>query len=99
MKRHYEIMRIMRTKILSMRELLDGTNGIMYIREAITYRVQDLTRVSILSSTVACCVNLIRRQLFSAETRSREAVPKLCFWHCGLFIIPRTALPSHVLII
>ena len=47
MKRHYEIMRIMRTKILSMRELMDGWQGIMYIGEAITCRVQDLTRVSV----------------------------------------------------
>jgi hypothetical protein len=52
MKRHYEIMRIMRTKILSMRELLDGWQGVMYIYEAIKYRVQDLTRVSTTSSTV-----------------------------------------------
>ena len=52
MKRHYEIMRIMRTKILSMRELLDGWQGVMYIYEAIKYRVQDLTRVSTPSSTV-----------------------------------------------
>jgi hypothetical protein len=50
MKRHYEIMRIMRTKILTMRDLLEGAQGIIYIHEAITYRVQDLTRVSISSS-------------------------------------------------
>ncbi|KAH9996110.1 hypothetical protein BJV77DRAFT_960842, partial [Russula vinacea] len=41
-KRHYEIMRIMRTKILNMRELLEGAQSIIYIREAIGYRVQDL---------------------------------------------------------
>jgi hypothetical protein len=52
MKRHYEILRIMRTKILSMRELLDGAQGILYISEAIKYRVQDLTRLSNLSSIV-----------------------------------------------
>jgi hypothetical protein len=87
MKRHYEIMRIMRTKILTIGELLEGARGILYIREAITYRIQDLTRMSISSSTVACYVNSIRRQLFSTETRSRETVPKLRFWDCGLFII------------
>jgi hypothetical protein len=68
MKRHYEIMRAMRTKILSMRELVEGAQGIMYIHSAIVYRVQDLKRVSILSPTVACCANSIRRQLFPAET-------------------------------
>ena len=55
MKRHYEVMRVMRTKILSMRELEDGTQGIQYVLEAIDYRVENLTRVSVSSSTVACC--------------------------------------------
>jgi hypothetical protein len=41
----------MRTKILSMGDL-GGAQGIVYIREAVKYRVQDLTRVSISSSTV-----------------------------------------------
>jgi hypothetical protein len=97
MKRHYEIMRSMRTKIISMRELQEGAQGILYIQEAIKYRVQDLTRASVSSSTVACYVNLVLRQLLSAETRSRETVPKLRFRDCGFFIISRTALPSHVL--
>ncbi|KAF8477646.1 hypothetical protein DFH94DRAFT_671862 [Russula ochroleuca] len=42
MKRHYEVMRIMRTKILSMRELQEGAQGILYIFEAAFYRVKDL---------------------------------------------------------
>jgi hypothetical protein len=51
MKRHYEIMRIMRTKIPSPHELWEGALGIsIYICDAITYRIDDLTRVSILSS-------------------------------------------------
>jgi hypothetical protein len=84
MKRHYEIMRIMRTKVLSMSELQDGALGIQYIINAITYRVEDLTRMSIWLST-ACCVNLICRKLFSTEARSRETVPNIRFWDCGLF--------------
>jgi hypothetical protein len=52
MKRHYEIMRIMRTKILSMREILDGAQGILYIINAIVYRVKDLKRESVSSSIV-----------------------------------------------
>ena len=59
MKRHYEIMRIMRTKILNMRELLEGAHGILYINEAVEYRVQELTRMSVSPSTVACYANLI----------------------------------------
>ena len=95
MKRHYEIMRIMRTKILTMREILDGAQGILYIINAIIYRVQDLTRESVSSSIVTCYLNLICRQLFSAKTRSRETVPKLCFWNCGQFIISKTAISSN----
>ncbi len=58
MKRHYEIMRIMRTKILSMRELVEGMQGIMYIHNAIVYRVQDLKRVSVLSPSMSCYANI-----------------------------------------
>lgn len=68
MKRHYEIMRIMRTKILSMREIMDGAQGILYIINAIGYRVQDLTRVSVSSSIVTFYINLLCRQLFSSKT-------------------------------
>jgi hypothetical protein len=60
MKRHYEIMRIMHTKIPSMHELLEGVQGIYYIHNAITHRVEGLKRMSDPSSTVACYVNLIR---------------------------------------
>jgi hypothetical protein len=99
MKRHYEVMRLMRSKTLNMRELLEGAQGILYINEAVVDRVQGLTRMSILPSTVACCVNLIYRQLYSAETRSREAVSELRFWDCGLFIFFRISLPSDILLI
>ena len=74
MKRHYEIMRIMRTKILSMREILEGVQGIIYIINAIMYRVQDLTRASVSSPIVTCYINMICRQLLSAKTWSRETV-------------------------
>jgi len=68
MKRHYDIMRIMRTKVLSMRELVEGAQGIMYIHNAVVYRVQDLKRVSIMSLTVDCYANFNRRQLLPAKT-------------------------------
>lgn len=70
MKRHYEIMRIMRTKILNMREILEGMQGIEYIEYAVFDRVQDLRRMSVSPSTVACYVNLMYRQLHPSETRS-----------------------------
>jgi hypothetical protein len=99
MKRHYEIMRIMRTKTLNMRELLEGAQGILYINEAVVDRVQDLTRISVLPSTAACYANLIYRQLYSAETRSRETVSDFRFWDCGIFIFFRVSLPSDMLVI
>jgi transposase len=96
MKHHYEIMRIMRTKIPSIHELLEGVGGIAFIRDAIAYRIEDLTRVSVSSST-ACYAKLVRRELFSAETRTRETVRKLRFWDCGLFIISLTVRSNDVL--
>lgn len=68
MRRHYEIMRVMRSKILSMRELQEGMQGILYIHNAAIYRVQDLERASVSSSAVILYANLICRQLLSAKT-------------------------------
>jgi hypothetical protein len=99
MKHHYEIMRIMCTKILNMRELLEGVQGILYINEAVADRVQSLTRMSVSSSSVVCNVNLIHRQLHSAETRSREAVSELRFWDCRSFIFFRISRPFDMLVI
>ena len=86
----------MRTKPLSMRELQEGARGILYIMEAIGNRIKDLTSVSVSSPTVVCYIYLIRRQLFSAETRSRETIPKLRFWDCGSFILFWVTPPSDV---
>lgn len=49
MNRHYEIMRIMRTKIVNPRDLVEGESCILYVQDAITYRVEDLTSLSISS--------------------------------------------------
>ena len=45
-KRHYEIMRVMRTKVLDNRELLYGIESIRYAKDAIQYRMNDLTSTS-----------------------------------------------------
>jgi hypothetical protein len=68
MKRHYAIMRIMCTKILSMRELQEGMQGILYIHNAVFYRVQDLKRASVLLPAVIFYADLICRLLLSAKT-------------------------------
>ena len=49
MNRHYEIMRIMRTKIVNPRDLVEGESCILYVQDVITYRVEDLTSLSISS--------------------------------------------------
>jgi hypothetical protein len=48
MKRHYEIMRIMRTKIVDSRELWHCVESVLYVYDAIGYRVNDL------ASMLAC---------------------------------------------
>ena len=83
----------MRTKLLSMRELQEGARGIQYIIEAIGNRMADLTSVSVLSPAVVCYIDSIFRHLFSAETRSRETIPKLRFWDRGSSILVWVALP------
>jgi hypothetical protein len=72
MKRHYAVMRIMRTKVLSMRELVEGAQGIMYIHSAILDRVQDLRRVSTLWSTVACLYANLFKGNFSQQRLDPE---------------------------
>jgi hypothetical protein len=58
MKRHYEIMRIMRTKVVNARELSEGRDGILCVYRAVTYRIEELTSVLILSSSAAYHTNL-----------------------------------------
>ena len=46
MKHHYEIMRVMRTKVVDSRELWEGVKSVTHVQEAIGYRVGDLTSIS-----------------------------------------------------
>ena len=59
MKRHYEIMRVMRTKVVNFRDLFEGVEGIVYVYRAVFHRVKDLTGVSISSRSDPCRINLI----------------------------------------
>lgn len=54
MKRHYEIMRIMRTKVVNFRDLFEGAECISHVLRAVTHRVEDLTSLSVSSSSAAC---------------------------------------------
>ena len=47
MKRHYEIMRIMRTKVIDSRELSNSLASVLYLHDVIRYRVDDLTSLSV----------------------------------------------------
>ena len=46
MKRHYEIMRIMRVKVVDSRELWNSVASVLYVVDAIRYRVDDLASMS-----------------------------------------------------
>ena len=46
MKRHYDIMRIMRVKVVGSRELWSSIESVIYVQNAIQYRVDDLASVS-----------------------------------------------------
>ena len=46
MKRHYEIMRAMRTKVLGSRSLWDSVETLLCVTDAIRYRVNDLKSTS-----------------------------------------------------
>jgi hypothetical protein len=59
MKRHYEIMRIMRTKVVDARELSEGSDSILCVYRAVRYRIEELTSVSVSSSFAACYTYLI----------------------------------------
>ena len=59
MKRHYEIMRIMRTKVLDARELSEGMKSMSCIEDAIRYRVDDLTSLSACLSSALPYADLV----------------------------------------
>ena len=42
MKRHYEIMRIMRIKVVDSRELWNSIESVLRVKDVIRYRVDDL---------------------------------------------------------
>ena len=69
-KRHYEIMRVMRTKVLDNRELWYGIESIRHTEDAIQYRMNDLTSTSSPISLVGCIADLVHlcRHILSTKT-------------------------------
>ena len=69
MKRHYEIMRIMRSKIPDSREMYDSAASIRCVYDAVSYRVDDLTSTFCLFSSSAWYAYLIDvlRHIFSSK--------------------------------
>ena len=80
LKRHYEIMRAMRTKVLDPDELEDSADTILYVKEAIIYRVNDLTSSFSLYHLAASRRSLHRHIQF-AKKQSRKALRVLRLWH------------------
>ena len=90
-KRHYEIMRIMRTKIPDSREIYDSVASIACVYDAVCYRVDDLISMLSPSSSLAWYADQIDayRHLFSPEDGSSETIPRLCVWNCESFVCLR----------
>jgi len=72
MKRHFEIMQIMRTKIPQPREIWDSMDSISRVHDAVNYRVYELTSILFLLPSVIRYADLIDlyRHLFSSKNGS-----------------------------
>ncbi len=70
MKRHYEIMRAMRTKVLDPRELGSGMGSFFNMEDAIRYRMDDLTSTSSSNSLAVSVAYMVDapRHLFPSKT-------------------------------
>ena len=70
MKRHYEIMRVMRTKVLDPRELRSGADSLNMVGNAIRLRMDDLTSTPSSISLAGSVAHMIdaRRHLFPTKT-------------------------------
>jgi hypothetical protein len=75
-KRHFEIMQIMRTKIPHPREIWDSVDSIWRVHDAVSYRVYELSSILSLLSSVIRYADLIDfyRQLFSSKNGSCKPV-------------------------
>lgn len=70
MKRHYEIMRAMRTKVLDMRELWSGVESLHRVRDAMEYRMNDLTSTpSSISLPLSVSLTLLITQIYFSNTK------------------------------
>ena len=49
----------MRTKVVNFRDLYEGADGILYVLDAIQYRVKNLASASVSSTYATCRINLI----------------------------------------
>jgi hypothetical protein len=80
LKRHYEIMRAMRTKVLSSRELWYSVETILYVKDAIRYRVNDLTS-SFLLYCLAAPRRSFHRHIHATKKQFRKTLREFCLWH------------------
>lgn len=67
LKRHYEIMRAMRTKVLDSRELGSGIASFGNVNDVIRWRINDLTSASHKFPIPGCITYDQRRHIFPSE--------------------------------
>jgi hypothetical protein len=71
MKRHYDIMRMMRTKVVDSHELLNTVQSIQCLRDAIRDRVDDLASMPASPWLLGTMTDVnLHRNFFGAEARS-----------------------------
>lgn len=76
LKRHYDIMRIARTKVISPKEMADSAESISNVMSVMSDRVSDLQSISSLSAQSLSCADFeqFRRHLPAAKARPQFAV-------------------------
>jgi hypothetical protein len=78
----------MRTKILNRRDLQEGWQGIMYIRQAIGYRVKDLTRMSVSLFTLSDILTLYVENFSQQRHDPEKQFQSVAFGMVGYLSFP-----------
>ena len=70
MKRHYEIMRVMRTKVLDPRELDPRSDSLVTVTEAIRLRMDDLTSTPSSISLAVSVAYMVNAHRYLSPTKT-----------------------------
>jgi hypothetical protein len=94
MKRHYEIMRAMRTKVLDSRELWYSVDTILYVIDASQYRANDLKSTS--PSFSLSCLTPPRRSIHTDIFTQQNHNPEKHFQNFAYGIVSRRFFSSEM---